>query len=295
MKKIIYGLCRLSSIVLLSSCASIIHGINPNIGIPIKGQPEKADVMVDGKLIGQTPLIYKPKNRKTKHVQIFKDGYEEYNTSIKTQISPVWTGISIITGGWLLMIPPVIDLATGSLNNIKTEKIEYELMPENKKDGGIAIRNDKPIKGDFKSTNDASDEHINQANNFKKTEFSSFSKRMHVITGTREFFLGPKSCVSVTTKNGLRIGSNITEINEDNIVLAKNNTKIYYKDIKSIRIFRLRRWYPYLTAASIFPPIIWYANSKYTDINSSSCLKRIQAIETVDYFRQYNYGRDFCK
>ena len=75
---------------------------------------------------------------------------------------------------------------------------------------------------------------------------------------------------------------------------AKNNTKIYYSDIKKIRMFQSRRWYPTLTFVSVISPIVWYASSKVVKTNSSNCKKNIQEIKVINRFKEHRYGKVKC-
>jgi hypothetical protein len=259
--------------VLLNSCATVFHGIKPNLTIPITSIPDKADVIINGNVVGQTPLNYRPNNRKTKFVQISKANYEDFNARIETKLSPGWSAFSIIGGAFPgLLIPTAIDFANGSVRNIKTDKIECKLIPLTKNKENSS----KSLGGNNQ------DEQI-------------FNPRVRIRTGTREFLLGYRSCVKVVTKSGIKVGSNISQIEKDYMVLAKNNTKIYYKDIAKIRMFPTRRWYPILTSYTVISPVFWFALSKKADINSNDCKMQIKQIDVINKYSGFGYGKDRCK
>jgi hypothetical protein len=218
-------------------------------------------------------LNYEIKNRKSKFVQISKDGFQDYNTTIESKLSPGWVAVSIVggtLGGW---IPTAIDFKNGSVRNIKTDKLECELKP---------IVKNKDDNNSKNSENDVQDEQI-------------YNPRVRIRTATREFLIGYKSCVKITTKSGIKIGSNISEIEKDYLVLAKNNTKVYFNDIEKIRMFPTRRWLPIITFCTVIGPITWYASSKSASINSSDCRKQIKEIRVINKYSGFGYGKDRCK
>ena len=73
---------------LLTSCVTIFRGKKPHKSVSIESIPSTANVKINGEVIGQTPLNYELKNRKSKLVQISKEGFEEYNTKIESKLSP---------------------------------------------------------------------------------------------------------------------------------------------------------------------------------------------------------------
>lgn len=271
-----WGLMLVTSIF-FSSCATVFRGTNPHKSIPINSEPSNATVKINGKVVGQTPLNYELKNRKSKFVQISKDGYEEYNANIESKLNPIWTGISVVGG---VFIFSAIDFVNGSVRTIKTEKIDCELKQINQS----TINNDAKIS--LNNTVSSQDAIQNE---------QIYNPRVRIRTGTREFLLGYKSCVTITTSNGVKIGSNISEIEKDYLVLAKNNTKIYFKDIEKIRMFPIRRWYPIITSYTVISPIIWFALSKLASTKSSDCRKQIKEIKMINKYTGFKYGKDKCK
>ena len=268
---------------ILSSCATIFNGVNPHIEIPINTVPENANVSINGKNVGQTPMVYEMKNRKPKTVTISKENYEDINTTIESKLSPKWTAISVVGGAFPgFLIPTAIDFATGSVKEIKTDSISYNLVPENKNQ---SIQ--EPL-----ATNNTNNNINNEQENIDE---QIFNPRIRIRTGTREYLLGYKSCITIKTKNGLKLASNISQIEKDYLVLAKNNTKVYYKDINSIRIFSMRRWYPIVTSYTVFSPIFWFASSKLASYNSNDCKKSIKEIKVINKYSTYNFGKDNCK
>lgn len=252
-------------LISMSSCASVFRGNKTSKVISISGTPSESNVYVNNELIGKSPLNYEVKKRKEYAVKIEKDGYKDFNTSIETKLNPLWTGISVVGNSLLLELPTIYDFNSGAVKDIKTDAIAFEL---------------KKVSDTTKGASTNTEKIINPA--------------LRIRTGTDEYALSYRTALTITTKDNKKIASNILEIKPDYLVLAKNNTKIYYSDIQKIRIFPSRRWYPTLTFVSVIAPVIWYASSKVVKTNSSNCKKNIQEIKVVNRFKEHGYGKVKC-
>ncbi len=60
----------------LTSCASIISGLNQKVDI--NSTPTNAYVLVNGEMVGETPLTVNLKRNKNNLIQIELEGYEKY-------------------------------------------------------------------------------------------------------------------------------------------------------------------------------------------------------------------------
>ena len=313
MKKNVYLLLTLFIINFLSSCATILRGKNPNKIITINSKPSNATIRINGDVIGQTPFKYILKNRKSKFVQISKEGFEDYNTEIERKLSPGWTIASFVCGAFGFFIPTAIDFACNSVRTFKTEKIDCDLKELNpninkinnqnfftSEESNLLKKGDSSLGFEGKINAQKLDFNGESINN-SIISLDAIQKepldnpKLRIRTGTREFFLGYKSCVSITSKNGIKIRSNIKEIEKNYLILAKYNTKIYFKDIEKIRMFSTRRWFPIITIFSVIPPIIWFASSKLTSVQSSDCRKKINEIKIINRYNMFKYGKDRCK
>jgi hypothetical protein len=252
-------------LISLTSCASVFRGNNTSKVVVISGTPKESNVYVNNELVGKSPINYEVKKRKEYAVKITKEGYKDFNTSIETKLNPLWTGVSLVGNSLLFELPTIYDFNSGAVKDIKTDAISFELQKV-----GDAV----------KTTGDNAEKIINPA--------------LRIRTGTDEYFLSYRTALTITTKDNKKIASNILEINPDYLVVAKNNTKIYYSDIQKIRILPSRRWYPTLTLVSVISPIVWYANSKVVKTNSPNCKKNIQEIKVVNRFKEHAYGKVKC-
>lgn len=66
----------------LISCAGVIKGTSQTV--TINSEPSKADVYIDGNLMGKTPLVVKLKKKKHDSIMIKKDGYDTVTKPLET-------------------------------------------------------------------------------------------------------------------------------------------------------------------------------------------------------------------
>ena len=106
----------------LSACATIIHG--PNQQVTISSTPTAAQVTVDGRPVGTTPVTTKLK-RKDKHVVgITLDGYKPYEMRLDRDVDG-WVWGNILLGG---LIGLAIDAGTGSMYKIDPDDVVAQLQ-----------------------------------------------------------------------------------------------------------------------------------------------------------------------
>ena len=118
-------LCALLAIaVLAASCATIIHGTTQEIGI--SSVPADAQVTVDGRTVGNTPVIA-DLSRKNQHlVTIELDGYMPYETTIMKSASG-WVWGNLVFGG---LIGLAVDAISGGFYKLSPEQVEAELRQQ---------------------------------------------------------------------------------------------------------------------------------------------------------------------
>ncbi|MCX6832967.1 MAG: PEGA domain-containing protein [candidate division Zixibacteria bacterium] len=111
-------------------CATIMHGTSQDIGIT--SRPTGAQVTVDNKDFGKTPVVA-GLSRKDHHiVKIELEGYEIFETTI-TRSTSGWVWGNIIFGG---LIGLAVDAITGGLYKLNPEQVEGALATKAKTDIG---------------------------------------------------------------------------------------------------------------------------------------------------------------
>ena len=106
----------IASIILFTSCATIIHGSKEDIGI--SSSPTNARVTIDNKEMGKTPLTVKLTRKDMHVIKINMDGYKPYELQLSRKVSG-WIAGNIIFGG---LIGLAVDAIDGSM---------YILSPDN--------------------------------------------------------------------------------------------------------------------------------------------------------------------
>jgi hypothetical protein len=300
MKKVItFFATILTASVILSSCATLFRkpkNKNVETTIHISSDPSNAEVYIDDEKIDETPFNYVLKGRKSKLVEIKKEGYLNEQTKINRKINPLWTSISVLTGAYPgCGIPIIIDYSTGSLFDITTDSIHINLM---------SIKGIKSTVSD-KSTSTSSKESNNTIKNQKSTNLIETNQAaykentiisfpaLEILTGQYKLIILPKTRARFYLKNGTKFGGLITAIYDDHYEV-KEHQDVYFSNLKKVRYFSPRLWYPILTSPSIFPPIIWFFSGKVAEYNSNKCKWDIQATRIVEGLPEHKYGKAKC-
>jgi len=147
----------------------------------------------------------------------------------------------------------LIDIRSGALLDIKTKAINYKMDSTKKEESNFPTIN------------------------------SDTRLAIKVGTVNKKYYLQTKTALWVTTKYGKHYyAGNISEINNTYFKLANtHNIKIYYSDVQKMRIFKTRRWLPYLLSFTVIEPIIWLATSKVVELNSSVCRRKLLEIKPI--------------
>jgi hypothetical protein len=104
-----------------TGCASIVKGTTQDI--PMTSVPAGADVLVDGSLVGQTPLKAQLKRKNDHLVTIQKTGYQTKTVAVVKDVGGAVWG-NILLGG---LIGWGVDASTGAQYNLTPKTISIEL------------------------------------------------------------------------------------------------------------------------------------------------------------------------
>lgn len=127
----------LAALTSLTGCASIIHGTQQDVGL--SSSPTSAKVTVNGRTLGQTPVVAKLA-RKDNHVVKFElDGYAPTEMTLTRGVSG-WVWGNIVFGG---VIGLAVDAMTGGLYKLTPEQLNAQLGKvasiQQSKDGSISV------------------------------------------------------------------------------------------------------------------------------------------------------------
>lgn len=136
---------RLGCVAVLVSvatgCATVVKGSHQ--GVPVSSDPPGADVLVDGNLVGQTPLKVEMKRKHDHLVTIQKTGYRPKSVAVVKDVGGAVWG-NIIAGG---LIGWGVDASTGAQYNLTPRTISVSL----ESDTTVAARSTQEDPGVFVS------------------------------------------------------------------------------------------------------------------------------------------------
>jgi len=111
--------------LLLTSCATIMHGTRQSVGI--SSNPSDANVWVDHVYMGNTPLIANMTRKNHHVVTIALEGFEPFEATFTKQVSG-WVFGNIVFGG---IIGLAVDAITGGLYVLTPDQIQAEMRSNN--------------------------------------------------------------------------------------------------------------------------------------------------------------------
>lgn len=147
-KNFIFSIILLSSILVISSCAAIIHGSRQ--AVEFNSRPTGAKLYVDGQDIGVTPqtldLKRNGKGKKQYTVKIELQGYQPYETTLIRKLDG-WLFGNLVFGG---IVGIVIDIATGSMYKLTPKRVDgdFQNSTTSAKSGKNGIYVDVTLKPD---------------------------------------------------------------------------------------------------------------------------------------------------
>jgi hypothetical protein len=110
--------------ILFTACATVFGGKKNTLYV--KGVPEVAEVYLDGKLIGKTPLkirISKYMLQEGSIVDVKTNGYETVSYEVVRRPHVGYVLLNVVSGA----VPLIVDVANGNIYRPNTRQIEYEL------------------------------------------------------------------------------------------------------------------------------------------------------------------------
>ena len=134
----------------LTGCATVLRGTGHGIGI--SSQPAGAEVVVDNKVVGVTPVSAKLRRKDNHQVAIRLEGYETFEVVLTRQTS-AWV-LGNLVFGLGAPIGILIDAAAGGMYTLKPGQIEATLQPGTAKtsvaDGNLYVVLVKEVDPDWR-------------------------------------------------------------------------------------------------------------------------------------------------
>lgn len=111
-----------------NSCATILGGKTNTLVFSEESLP-KAEVFIDGEMIGEAPGKIKIAKEKIQHGSILvikAEGYEEKEYLLVRKQNAAYSVVDLLVGG----IPLLVDYSTGNIYRPSPRSFEYELVKE---------------------------------------------------------------------------------------------------------------------------------------------------------------------
>ena len=108
-----------------SSCALMFKGTSEEVAF--QSSPDRAQVYVEGELMGETPLAIKLESKKSYTIVFKAEGYKDQSYHIKNKIGAGWVVLDILSF-WL--VPVIIDAATGAWYSLDQKNINAVLQKQ---------------------------------------------------------------------------------------------------------------------------------------------------------------------
>jgi hypothetical protein len=106
MKKVLV-VCLVFSLFFMS-CATVFKGTNKRVGFT--SNPSQADVYINGKYYGKTPVELKLSVKEEYSIEFRKDGYASRVYQISNRVGAGWVVLDVLMG----LIPVIVDAVTGA-------------------------------------------------------------------------------------------------------------------------------------------------------------------------------------
>lgn len=119
----------LASMFLLQGCATILGGRTNTLVFSENSMP-KAEIYIDGDLVGEAPGKIKLDKRKIQHGSVLvvkAEGYENVEYKLIRKQNAFYSVADILIGG----VPLAVDYSTGNIYRPKPRTFEYELKKLN--------------------------------------------------------------------------------------------------------------------------------------------------------------------
>jgi hypothetical protein len=117
---------------LTQGCATLIKGSSQSI--PVSSDPPAADILLDGKLVGQTPKTLALKRDNNYLIAIQKTGFEQQSVPVVKDIGGAVWG-NVLAGG---LVGWGVDAASGAQYNLLPAAVSVKLVPVNTVVKGMA-------------------------------------------------------------------------------------------------------------------------------------------------------------
>lgn len=105
----------------LMGCATIFKGTNSHLGM--HSNPSGAEVFINGKYMGKTPITLKLSSKSTYMIEFKKEGYKTISRNVTNKVGAGWVILDVLAG----LVPVIIDAVTGSWYHLDEKNVDVQL------------------------------------------------------------------------------------------------------------------------------------------------------------------------
>jgi len=118
------GRSLLAALVALatSGCGLLVHGTRSEV--PVRSDPSGAEVWVDGRLVGETPLRLRLKSSRDHTVELRRPGYASQTYRLEAHVEAAFVILDIALTG---VVGVVVDAATRGWNQLRPYALDVRL------------------------------------------------------------------------------------------------------------------------------------------------------------------------
>ncbi len=108
-------------IIQLTGCATIFKGTNSHLGM--HSNPSGAEVYINGKFMGKTPLSLKLSSKATYMIEFKKEGFRTITRNVTNKVGAGWVILDVLAG----LVPVIIDAVTGAWYHLDEKNVDVQL------------------------------------------------------------------------------------------------------------------------------------------------------------------------
>ena len=105
----------------LVGCATIFKGTNSHLGM--HSNPAGAEVYINGKYMGKTPLSLKLSSKTSYVIEFRKEGYKSIARNVTNKVGAGWVILDVLGG----LVPVIIDAVTGAWYQLDQKNVDVHL------------------------------------------------------------------------------------------------------------------------------------------------------------------------
>ena len=105
----------------LVGCATLFKGTNSHLGM--HSNPTGAEVYINGKYVGKTPLSLKLSSKTSYAIEFKMEGYKSITRNVTNKVGAGWVILDVLGG----LVPIIIDAVTGAWYDLSEKNVDVNL------------------------------------------------------------------------------------------------------------------------------------------------------------------------